>query len=134
MTDSAAIAKLIYRAHVKPEPPLIDLEYDTFANALELYAKTRMRELIEAGKMELVSESDAAPSAAEEAPPESEESEALKMVAVGEAAAQGLHDGIQAGLQAPPTHTQPDPLRAKALRPSPSPEKDRARKGRSSSI
>ena len=72
MTDSAAIAKLIYRAHVKPEPPLIDLEYDTFANALELYAKTRMRELIEAGKLELVSESDAAPSVAEEAPPEPE--------------------------------------------------------------
>lgn len=72
MTDSAAIAKLIYRAHVKPEPPLIDMEYDTFANALELYAKTRMRELIEAGKLELVSESDAAPSAAEEAPPEPE--------------------------------------------------------------
>lgn len=59
MKDNATIARLIYRAHVKPEPPVIDLEYDTFANALELYAKTRMRELIDEGKLTLASESDA---------------------------------------------------------------------------
>jgi len=111
MTESATIARLIYRAHVKPGPPLIDLEYDTFANALELYAKTRVRELIEADKLELVSESDAAPSAAEEAPPEPEPE-----LPTSEPA---------------DTHTQPDPLRAKALRPSPSPAKDRARKKQS---
>ena len=116
MTDSAAIAKLIHRAYVKPDPLSIGLEYDTFANALELYAKTRMRELIETGKLELVSESDAAPSPAEEAPPEPEPEPPASEPA-------DTH-----------THTQPDPLMEKALRPSPSPEKDRARKGRSSSI
>ena len=103
MTDSKTIARLIYRAHVKPAPPVIDMEYDSFADALELYAKTRMRELIEEGKLELVSESDAAPPAAEEAPPE--ESEALKMAEVGEAAAQGLLDGLRDALQPADTHT-----------------------------
>lgn len=131
MTDSKTIARLIYRAHVKPAPPVIDMEYDSFADALELYAKTRMRELIEEGKLELVSESDAAPPAAEEAPPE--ESEALKMAEVGEAAAQGLLDGLRDALQPADTHThtQSGPLREKALRPAPSPGKDRARSERS---
>lgn len=110
MTDSKIIARLIYRAHVKPEPPVIDLEFDSFANALEFYAKTRMRELIEEGRLELLPEPDAEP-----APPDLPEP-------TPEPADTHAHTH---------THTQPDPLRAKALRPSSSPEKDRARKKKS---
>ena len=71
MTDSETLARLIYRAFVLAQEGLLkELEARVpFPDALELYAKTRMRELIEEGKLELVSESDAAPHPAEEAPP-----------------------------------------------------------------
>ena len=91
--DSEIIARLIYMAFVAPERANInigDVSFVPFAAALELYARAAARET--------VSESDA--------PLEPEESEALKMAAVGEAAAQGLYDGIRAGLQtAADTHT-----------------------------
>lgn len=109
--DSTILARLIYRSYCATDPPVIDMTVGPFCDSLEFYAKTRIRELIEAGKLELVSESDAAPPAAEEAPPEPEPE--------------------PPALQPADTHTQPDPLRAKTLRPSPSPEKDRARKKKS---
>ena len=122
MTDSNTIARLIYRAHVKPAPPVIDMEYDSFADALELYAKTRMRELIEEGKLELVSEYDAAPPTAEEAPTAPEPPPKTDRPPEGAR----YEDSAQPADTH--THTQSDPLRAKALRPSPSPARDRARK------
>ena len=68
MTDSETIARLIYRAFVTPGSPMTnDMVHLPFPDVLELYAKTRMRELIEEGRLELVPEPDAAP-APEDAP------------------------------------------------------------------
>ena len=70
MTDSAILARLIYRSYAAGEAPVPSgAMFVSFCDSLELYAKTRIRELIEDGKLELVSESDAAPPAAAEAPP-----------------------------------------------------------------
>ena len=120
--DSEIIARLIYMAFVAPERANInigDVSFVPFAAALELYARAAARET--------VSESDA--------PLEPEESEALKMAAVGEAAAQGLYDGIRAGLQTAAdthTHTQPGPMTAEAESRTPSPEKEHRKSARSS--
>lgn len=60
ITDSEMIARLIYRALVQPQPGILadDDALVPFPDALELYAKTRMRELIEDGALAPVSEPD----------------------------------------------------------------------------
>lgn len=60
ITDSEMIARLIYRVFVQPQPGLLadDDALVPFPDALELYAKTRMRELIEDGALAPVSEPD----------------------------------------------------------------------------
>lgn len=66
MKDSETLSRLIYRAFVLAQPGIVDgLEARAaFPAALEFYAKTRMRELIDEGKLELVPDSNAAPPAA----------------------------------------------------------------------
>ena len=51
-TDSEILAKLLYMAFVAPQRPSIqigDVSFNPFCDALELYARTRMRELNEDG-------------------------------------------------------------------------------------
>lgn len=60
ITDSEMIARLIYRVFVQPQPGIL-ADNDTlvpFPDTLELYAKTRMRELIEDGALAPVPEPD----------------------------------------------------------------------------
>ena len=126
--DSAILARLIYRSYCNTDPPVIDMTVGPFCDSLEFYAKTRIRELIEEGKLELVSESDAAEPAAEEVPPAPEP--ALPPgFAVFDSATGKLKPQEPADTH---THTQPGPLREKALRPAPSPGKDRAKRKQSS--
>lgn len=116
MKDSETLSRLIYRAFVLAQPGIVDgLEARVaFPVALEFYAQTRIRELIDDGKLELVPDSDAAPAATEEPLPDEP---------TPESADTHTH-----------THTQPGPLRAKDLRPEPSPAKDRVRSAKSTRI
>ena len=63
MKDSETLARLIYRAFVLAQPGLLTENEArvSFPVVMELYAKTRMRELIEEGRLELLPEPDAEP-------------------------------------------------------------------------
>ncbi len=127
MKDSELLARLIYRSYVAGEaPPTSGVAFIPFCDSLEFYAKTRIRELIDEGKLELVSDSDAAPTDAEESTP-ALAPESPTVLAAPTFAAEEVRAVIPAD-----THTQPGPLTAEADSPSPSPAKDRAKSARSS--
>jgi len=53
MNDSGIIARLIYRSYVGNQNDTVGgAMFVAFIDALELYAKTRVRELIDEGKLE----------------------------------------------------------------------------------
>ena len=129
MKDSELLARLIYRSYVAGEaPPTSGVAFIPFCDSLEFYAKTRIRELIDEGKLELVSDSDAAPTDAEESTP-ALAPESPTVLAAPTFAAEEVRAVIPADTH---THTQPGPLTAEADSPSPSPAKDRAKSARSS--
>ena len=112
MNDSGIIARLIYRSYAGNQNDTVGgAMFVAFIDAMELYAKTRVRELIDEGKLEPAYE------------PYHEEPQ------IPDEAAPAPEPELPADTH---THTPPGPMTAEAKRPAPSPVTERAKSAKSS--